>query len=453
MLYEGARFAGFVIERRLGGGAGVAIYQARHPRLPRRVVLKVLHPDPFAADTYAEFEQRIGTVARLDQPSIAAIYDCGEHDHQRWLAMQLVPGNHAGHLIGRQLPAATAIHIIAHIARALDYAHHHQVVHREVRPSTIMLRYNAIGLCGATLVGFGLVPDAPQGHPTTNTRIDHLRYMSPEHIAGDTPDRRSDQYSLACCLFQLLTGTAPFDLHFTRTAQGRPLWLATRTPGWSVLAPLMAAVLDRGLAALPSHRFDSCADLTTAATRALRATASRATRGSGTTVQRTPYSLPPSRQRSRAALTLVVRRGTVTVLAVAVLTLGAVLGALIVHGTVSIPATLALDVVAAAHPDHAPVTSVSPSRSAVPTRPPPPAEGNEAPDGLGSTHPPHRLSPNADTNTLPPDDPRRRWPRPGTAHGPRPLEHSLTDSDDRGVATSAPPGLTSRNSSGGGARQ
>ncbi|MGY5282537.1 serine/threonine-protein kinase, partial [Nocardia gipuzkoensis] len=215
MLDSGAVFAGFTIEKLLGQGGMGSVYLARHPRLPRQTALKLLNRELFTdVEVRARFEREADLAAQLDHPNIVAVYDRGTEDDQLWISMQYVDGVDAATVNPQSLPPERAVQIIEGVASALDYAHGMGVLHRDVKPANIMLA-RAVGGHGERvfLTDFGIARLREDSTHLTQTGMftATLAYASPEQMTGAHLDHRSDQYSLACALYWLLTGVAPFD--------------------------------------------------------------------------------------------------------------------------------------------------------------------------------------------------------------------------------------------------
>ncbi|SUA78929.1 Serine/threonine-protein kinase pknF [Nocardia otitidiscaviarum] len=275
MLKTGDVFAGFTIERLLGQGGMGSVYLARHPRLGKLTALKLLNRELFAdREVRARFEREADLVAQLDHPNIVAVYDRGSEDAQLWISMQYVDGVDAASVQTATLPPERAVQIIEGVADALDYAHSRGVLHRDVKPANIMLA-RAVGGHGERvfLTDFGIARLREDSTHLTQAGMftATLAYASPEQMTGGRLDHATDQYSLGCALYWLLTGIGPFDspnpgeiisghLHFM------PYPASMRRPG---LSPAVDAVIAKAMAKRPADRFHTCAEFAAAARRAL----------------------------------------------------------------------------------------------------------------------------------------------------------------------------------------
>ncbi|WP_051162720.1 serine/threonine-protein kinase [Nocardia brevicatena] len=275
MLNSGDVFAGFAIERLLGQGGMGSVYLARHPRLGKPTALKLLNRDLFAdAAVRTRFEREADLAAHLDHPGIVAVYDRGAEGDQLWMCMQYIDGADAGTVNPLTLPPEKAVQIIEGVAEALDYAHGMGVLHRDVKPANILLARAKDGQGERVfLTDFGLARLRAETTRLTQTGMftATLAFASPEQMTGGELDPRSDQYSLACALYWLLTGMAPFDspnpadiIH--GNLQLAPPPLAVKRPG---LPSGLDAVLARAMAKHPAHRFATCAEFAAAARQAL----------------------------------------------------------------------------------------------------------------------------------------------------------------------------------------
>ncbi|MEV6275323.1 MDR family MFS transporter [Nocardia sp. NPDC051832] len=269
----GGIFAGYVIEGVLGRGGMGTVYLAQHPRLPRSVALKLLNQDVAAdPELRARFEREATLVARLDHPGIVAVQDRGIQDGQPWLAMQYIQGTDASRLEPGALSVERAIRIVGEVAAALDYAHSQGVLHRDVKPANILLTTAEAGRVERAVLtdfGIGRLLGSDTQLTSTGTFIATLAYGAPEQLSGDRVDARSDQYSLACTLYALLTGQAPFPgTDPGQVVTGhliKPVPLITRTD----VPPGLNAVIARAMAKNPAERFASAGEFAAAATAAL----------------------------------------------------------------------------------------------------------------------------------------------------------------------------------------
>ncbi|NNH69732.1 protein kinase [Nocardia uniformis] len=275
MLSNGDVFAGYVIERQLGRGGMGSVYLAKHPRLPRMTALKLLNREMvFDKEIRARFEREADLVAQLDHHNIVTVYDRGLEDGQMWISMQYVDGVDAAAVDATTLPPERAVQIVAETGDALDYAHRNEVLHRDVKPANILLA-RATGGKGERvyLTDFGIARlRDDSGHLTqTGTFTATLAYASPEQLTGSALDGHSDQYSLACTLFWLLTGAGPFQATNPAAViqghlQNQPPQLSAARPG---LPPALDLVIAKAMAKRPEDRFNSCAEFAAAARQAL----------------------------------------------------------------------------------------------------------------------------------------------------------------------------------------
>ncbi|MFE3545474.1 serine/threonine-protein kinase [Nocardia sp. NPDC059177] len=291
-----ASFAGYTIESVLGQGGMGTVYLARHPRLPRRVALKLLNRE-VSADTEIRrrFEQEGDVVARLDHPGIVGVYDRGTTDGHLWIAMQYIQGSDVAKLDPGAITVERAMQIITQTAAALDHAHAHGVLHRDVKPANILLAQQESGRAErAVLTDFGIarLVDSSTQLTATGTFSATLAYASPEQLSAEVVDHRSDQYSLACTLFTLLANRTPFEN--SNPGQVVAGHLSLPVPRLSALRadlpPALDDVFARALAKYRDDRFGSCADFADAAAAALRGVAPAHPRSAPTVFRQEPES-------------------------------------------------------------------------------------------------------------------------------------------------------------------
>ena len=188
------------------------VYLARDLRHRRPVALKLLHPDLAHSLGPERFQREIETVARLQHPNILAVHDSGEVQGQLWFTMPLVDGESLRDRLTRerQLPLEVALRVTTESARALQYAHDHGVIHRDIKPENLLLTSDGTAL----VADFGIaraVREAGARLTETGMSIGTPAYMSPEQAAGERGvDARTDIYSLATVLYEMLAGEPPF---------------------------------------------------------------------------------------------------------------------------------------------------------------------------------------------------------------------------------------------------
>ena len=202
----------YSIERELGSGAMALVFLAHDLKHDRDVAVKVLKPDIASAIGPERFHREIEVVARLTHPHILSLHDSGEAAGLLYFVMPYVEGQSVREALQRdgRLPVAEATRIAREMADALEFAHRHGVIHRDVKPANIMLTSGH-----ALLADFGiarLVEGADTTLTGTGITVGTPAYMSPEQVSGDEPlDGRSDIYSLGCVLFEMLAGKPPFE--------------------------------------------------------------------------------------------------------------------------------------------------------------------------------------------------------------------------------------------------
>ena len=266
-LQPGEVFAGYTIERRLGVGGMGEVYVARHPRLPRSDALKVLAAGLADNDQFRRrFEREADVVAGLSHPHVVKIHDRGESDGRLWIAYDLVDGPDLSAPSDRspRTPADVA-RVIREIAGALDAAAARGLVHRDVKPANILIDEHGRAL----LTDFGIARDANDDAVQltgTGMTVGTLAFASPEQLQALPVDARSDQYSLACTAFTLLTGTTPYTSSSPTAAMLAHLEdpIPSARARNSGLPPAVDQAFFRGLAKDPAGRFTSSSEFAAA---------------------------------------------------------------------------------------------------------------------------------------------------------------------------------------------
>jgi len=256
------------IERTLGAGGMATVYLAEDLKHKRKVAIKVLLPELGAALGAERFLREIETTANLRHPHILPLYDSGSAAGLLYYVMPLVEGESLRDRLTRdkQLPIADALGIAREVADALSYAHARGVVHRDIKPENILLEGGH-----AVVADFGIARAFREagGERITQTglSIGTPLYMSPEQCVGDAElDGRSDLYSLACVLYEMLGGQAPFTGPTVESIVRQRL-VANAPPITNLRPAVPGAVADalqRALARNPADRFNPVAQFSAA---------------------------------------------------------------------------------------------------------------------------------------------------------------------------------------------
>src|SRR5437867_5908520 len=274
-----ASFAGrYTIERELGRGGMATVYLARDVKHDRLVAVKVLRPELAAVLGAERFLREIRLTAQLQHPHILTLIDSGEADGFLYYVMPYVEGESLRQHLEReaQLPLDEALRITRVIASALDFAHAHGVIHRDIKPENVMLHQ------GEPMVadfGIAVAVTAAGRERLTETGISvgTPAYMSPEQASGERRlDGRSDQYSLACVLYEMLAGEPPYTGPTAQAILAKRL--TEPIPHLGTVRPVLPAVeaaVTKALAKTPADRFATAgafgAALTAGLTRAMPA--------------------------------------------------------------------------------------------------------------------------------------------------------------------------------------
>ncbi|MDP9845379.1 serine/threonine-protein kinase [Streptosporangium lutulentum] len=262
----GQEVAGYYIEDLIGKGGMAVVYLAVDPRLNRRVALKILNPLLGEDDRFRQrFVLESRTVASMDHPNIIPIYEADSADDGTlYIAMRYVDGPDLRQIFYDRGPMTVSQvnRIFAQVAAALDTAHAHDLIHRDVKPANILIAAHTEG-DHAYLTDFGITKHRTSlsGLTQTDQFIGTPRYMAPEQINKEHIDGRCDQYALACVVYEALSGQLPFQ----RDNEIALLWahLAETPTPLTALRPDLPLEVDgvmmRALAKSPEQRFDTCA--------------------------------------------------------------------------------------------------------------------------------------------------------------------------------------------------
>ena len=261
-LLQAALSDRYDIRRELARGGMGRVFEAGDRKHGRAVAIKVLDPDVGAAIGPKRFRAEIETAARLSHPHIVPLFDSGQAGDLFYYVMPLVMGESLRERLvrERQLAVEDSIRIAREVADALRYAHEQGLIHRDIKPENILIAGGH-----ALIFDFGIARStgSDESGPTrTVVPIGTPAYMSPEQIAGAPVDSRSDQYALACVVYEMLAGQPPFAgpssdnvLSQHRTADPRPI--VTMRPS---TPPAVSTALARALSKAPADRYRSLSE-------------------------------------------------------------------------------------------------------------------------------------------------------------------------------------------------
>jgi DNA-binding beta-propeller fold protein YncE/predicted Ser/Thr protein kinase len=255
---------GYRLEALLGRGGMGVVYKAYDPRLKRYVALKLIAPDLSEDERFRErFLAESELAASLEHPNVVPIYDAFDADGRLAIAMRYVEGTDLKQLLQteRVLDPERAVTICAQVAAALDAAHQRGLVHRDVKPSNVLLDENE----HVYLADFGLSrrladPGVPEGGSFS---VGTPAYAAPEQIEGGEVDGRADVYSLGCLFYECLSGEMPFK----RDSELAVLWAHVQEE--PPVLPGLEEVIPTALAKDPDERYATCGELVVAAREAL----------------------------------------------------------------------------------------------------------------------------------------------------------------------------------------
>lgn len=249
----------------LGQGAMGVVYKARDPLIDRVVAIKTINLG-LAMDEKEEYEgrfyQEAKAAGRLNHPNIVTIYDVGKSGDVAYIAMEFLEGRELRDVLkeGTLLPVDQVLNIVAQVALGLAYAHEHDIIHRDVKPSNIMVIRDG----HVKITDFGI---ARMGSSSVRTQTGMVlgspKYMSPEQVMGKAIDRRSDIFSLGVMLYEMLTGQAPFDGENVNAIMYQTLNAITAPP--STINPAVPEMVNfivaKALAKKVEDRYQNAKDL------------------------------------------------------------------------------------------------------------------------------------------------------------------------------------------------
>lgn len=263
-----ARLGRYRIEATLGAGAMGIVYRAFDPHIERHVALKTVRHELFENGERANLIARLRNEAqaggRLAHPNIVGVYDYGETADTAYIAMELVSGQGLKQLLdaGRPLDLATALDWFAQLLAALGFAHEHGVLHRDIKPANLLI--SAQGRL--KVADFGVAHVESSSLTLAGAMIGTPSYMSPEQFTGEPVDARSDLFSAAIVLYQMVTGRRPFTGASQVEVMQRSMHETMMAPSCCnpALPPALDGILTRALSRRPASRFQTAAELQSA---------------------------------------------------------------------------------------------------------------------------------------------------------------------------------------------
>lgn len=201
----------YVIVEEIGQGAMGVVYKAVDPLIDRTVAIKTINLD-LSKEELANFEKRfqreVQSAGKLNHPNIVTVYDVGRTEGVAYMAMEFLEGKELREILdsGVVLPIEKVVHIATQVAEGLGFAHEHGIVHRDVKPSNVMVLKNGL----VKITDFGIAQMSSATRTISGMVMGSPKYMSPEQVVGQTVDGRSDIFSLGVMLYEMLTGKTPF---------------------------------------------------------------------------------------------------------------------------------------------------------------------------------------------------------------------------------------------------
>jgi ABC-type amino acid transport substrate-binding protein/predicted Ser/Thr protein kinase len=293
-------FGHYQLRELIGRGGMGEVYRAYDTKTDRIVAVKVLPPNMAADETFqARFRRESQAAAGLNDPHVVPIHRFGEIDGRLYLDMRLIEGRNLGAILSetqKPLDPELAVKVTEQVAAALDDAHRAGLIHRDVKPSNILITDRDF----VYLIDFGLARTAGEvGLTTAGSTLGTMAYMAPERFEGKPVDPTSDIYALTCVLYECLTGVRPYPADsLEQQIAGH---MTQPVPRPSAIDPKLAAfddVIAKGMAKKPAKRFQSAGELAEAARRAVDTPVRTAT-GSGRHARR---AMAPQRRVSRRTL-------------------------------------------------------------------------------------------------------------------------------------------------------
>jgi len=261
----GKRLGDYAIQDLLGTGGMARVYRGYDERLDRHAAVKVIEPHLIASADEPEYRERFlreaRAIARLSHPNIVGVYQFGQLDNMYYIAMEYIEGDNLREMLKARLkqselmPVKQVLSLLGDIASSLDYAHERGIIHRDVKPSNIIVTNNK----GGVLTDFGLALNAVEG--TIGNTFGSVHYIAPEQaISSAQAVPQSDQYSMGIVAYEMLTGRVPFD---DASAMSVALkHISDLPPSLSLINPVVSAAVEavvlRALDKDHTKRYSNC---------------------------------------------------------------------------------------------------------------------------------------------------------------------------------------------------
>lgn len=262
----------YVLHEKIGQGGMATVWKALHTGISKEVVIKIMLPHADAGVNRFQHECRV--MARVNHPNVITIYDAGSiNQRQPFMVMEYVAGESLGSILDREgaLPLQLALEILIQLCSGLEAAHEAGIIHRDLKPDNILIKERNSRNDWVKIVDFGIarLTDSMEKLTKEGIVVGTLEYMAPEQLEGKPADERCDLYAATVLFFEMVTGLMPFEGENTRAHFIQQLFHEPRLPSQLRKDMVEGGPADkivlRGLARKPEDRFQSAAELGSAA--------------------------------------------------------------------------------------------------------------------------------------------------------------------------------------------